>query len=185
MANETVATKLPARNQDDVDHGSTIAGGKFLTFALAGEDYGIEILKVQEIIGIMNITPIPRTPDYVKGVMNLRGKIIPIVDLRTKFEMEAQEQTEETCIIVVQVARKDRNVTMGVVVDCVSEVVDINSAQIESAPSFGTNVNTDYILGMGKIADKVVVLLDVDKVLSSGEIKAVEKMVKKSSETAK
>ena len=179
MAKESVATRLPVSNQDDMEHAASIAGGKFLTFALAGEDYGIEILKVQEIIGIMNITPIPRTPDYVKGVMNLRGKIIPIVDLRSKFEMEAKEQTEETCIIVVQVARQDREVTMGVVVDRVSEVVDISTSQIENAPSFGSSVNTDYILGMGKIADRVVILLDVDKVLSSGEITIVEKIAKK------
>ena len=179
MAKESVATRLPTGNQDELEHGAGIAGGKFLTFALAGEDYGIEILKVQEIIGIMNITPIPRTPDYVKGVMNLRGKIIPIVDLRSKFEMEAIEQTEETCIIVVQDARQDREITMGVVVDRVSEVVDISTAQIENAPSFGSSVNTDYILGMGKIADKVVILLDVDKVLSSGEIKVVEKIAGK------
>lgn len=179
MAKESVATKLPLDNQEGTEHGVCIAGGKFLTFALAGEEYGIEILKVQEIIGVMNITPIPRTPEYVKGVMNLRGKIIPVVDLRSKFEMEAVEQTEETCIIVVQVSRRDREVTMGVVVDRVSEVVDINSAQIENAPSFGSSVNTDYILGMGKIADQVIILLDVDKVLSSGEIRIVEKIAKK------
>ena len=179
MTREAVVTKVGStRKPEEQDRSSNIASGKFLTFSLAGEEYGLEILKVQEIIGIMNITPIPRTPAFVKGVMNLRGKIIPIVDLRLKFEMEAKEQTEETCVIVVQVSGRNKDVTMGVVVDRVSEVVDISSGQIESAPSFGTSVNTDYILGMGKIGDKVVILLDVDKVLSSGEIKVVEQVAK-------
>lgn len=180
MDRTAVATETQARkDKKEIDLSQGLTGGKFLTFSLAGEDYGLEILKVQEIIGVMNITPIPRTPDFVKGVMNLRGKIIPVIDLRSKFGMDEIEQTEETCIIVVQVVRSDRHLTMGVVVDRVSEVVDITTKQIEGAPSFGTAVDTDYILGMGKLDDKVVILLDVDRVLTSGEIKMVEKATKK------
>ncbi len=141
-------------------------GGKFLTFFLAGEEYGIEILKVHEIIGIMNITRVPRTPDFVRGVINLRGKVIPVMDLRLKFGMESQEQTDETCIIVVQV----QHVEMGILVDKVSEVLDIAAKDIDDAPSFGAEVNTDYILGIGKSQDRVKLLLDIDKVLSKQEI---------------
>jgi purine-binding chemotaxis protein CheW len=145
-------------------------GGKFLTFHLGGEEYGLEILKVQEIIGIMAITRVPRTPEFVRGVINLRGKVIPVVDLRRKFEMEGQADTERTCIIVVQVAHHQTQVTMGLLVDEVSEVLNIDGKQIEPPPSFGTTIETDFIFGMGKIGQKVVMLLDVDKVLSSGEV---------------
>ncbi len=140
-------------------------GGKYLTFFLGGEEYGLEILKVQEIIGMMDITPVPRTPHYVRGVLNLRGKVIPIVDLRLKFGMEAVAQTDETCIIVVQA----QGVQMGTVVDQVSEVLDIPVEDIEDAPSFGASVDTDYILGIGKTEGRVRLLLDIDKVLSSQE----------------
>ena len=148
--------------------------GKYLTFALGGEVYGLEILKVQEIIGIMDVTRVPKTPEYVRGVINLRGQVIPVVDLRLKFGIEGIDDTEKTCIIVVQVARIDGTVTMGTLVDEVSEVMDIEGEQIEAAPSFGASVDTEFILGMGKIGDKVVMLLDVDKVLSQGEIAEVE-----------
>ena len=146
--------------------GSRVAGGKFLTFYLAGEEYGIEILKVHEIIGLMPVTKVPRTPEFMRGVINLRGKVIPIVDLRMKFMMPSAETTSETCIIVVHV----RGIEMGIVVDKVSEVVDINSNDIEPTPSFGVDVNTDYILGIGKSQNKVRILLDIDRVLSSGEV---------------
>ena len=137
-------------------------GGKFLTFFLAEEEYGLEILKVREIIGMMDITPVPRTPEFICGVINLRGKVIPIIDLRLKFAMDAVERTDETCMIVVQAA----GLQMGIVVDKVSEVLDIAGEDIEDAPSFGTEVNTDYILGIGKSQGKVKLLLDIDKVLS-------------------
>lgn len=137
------------------------SGGKFLTFFLAGEEYGLEILKVHEIIGMMSITSVPRTPDFIKGVINLRGKVIPIVDLRLKLEMESMEQTEETCIVVVQANGLD----IGVIVDKVSEVLDIASDEIEDTPMFGTDVNSDYILGIGKSEGRVKLLLDIEKVL--------------------
>lgn len=148
--------------------------GKHLTFELGPEIYGIEILKVQEIIGIMSITHVPRTPTYVRGVINLRGRVIPVVELRKKFQMEAVQDTERTCIIVVQVKGINDAITMGILVDEVSEVVNIASDQIEPAPVFGTKVNTDFILAMGKIGDKVVILLDVDKVLTIDEMETLQ-----------
>ncbi len=143
-----------------------LTGGKFLTFFLAGEEYGIEILKVQEIIAMMPITRVPRIPRFIRGVINLRGKVIPIVDLRLKFGMVPKEQTEETCIIVVLV----RGIEMGVVVDKVSEVLDIAAKDIENTPLFGADVNTDYISGIGKSQDKVKILLNIDHVLAASEV---------------
>lgn len=147
--------------------------GKYLTFKLGTEGYGIGILKVQEIIGMMSVTHVPRIPEFIRGVINLRGKVIPVVDLRLKFRLENHEDTERTCIIVVQVAQSDSRVTMGVIVDEVSEVLYIESNQIEAPPTFGTSVNTDFLMGMGKIGERVVMLLDVDKVLSREEVVAV------------
>ncbi len=140
--------------------------GKYLTFVLCGEEYGIEILKVREIIGIMNITPVPQTPEYIKGVINLRGKVIPVIDLRLKFGFQKAEYTKETCIIVVEV----RNILTGIIVDTVSEVLDVSSKELESSPDFGNGVNTEIFLGMAKIKNKVKILLDIDKVLGAEEI---------------
>jgi purine-binding chemotaxis protein CheW len=143
--------------------------GKYLTFSLDGEEYGLEILKVREIIGMMDITSVPRTPSFVKGVINLRGKVIPVIDLRLKFGMPAAEQTEETCIIVVDVGK----VEMGIIVDKVSEVLDIASDEIEDAPSFGVDVDTDFILGMGKAQGNVTILLNIGRVLTGAETAAL------------
>ncbi|MDQ3000947.1 MAG: chemotaxis protein CheW [Fibrobacterota bacterium] len=150
--------------------------GKYLTFNLGKEVYGIEILKVQEIIGLMPVTRVPRTPAFVRGVVNLRGKVIPVIDLRLKFGLESKEDTERTCIIVVQVALNGGSVIMGLIVDEVSEVLNVLADQIEASPSFGSKVDTDFILGMGKVAQKVVMLLDVDKVLASDELATVQNM---------
>ncbi len=147
--------------------------GKYLTFQLRGEIYGLEILKVQEIIGMMKVTRVPRTPAFIRGVINLRGKVIPVVDLRLKFSMESQADTEKTCIIVVQVIREGGlKITMGMLVDEVAEVVNIESSQIEPTPELGAGIDTDFILGIGKVGQKVVMLLDIDKVLTVGEIAA-------------
>jgi len=141
--------------------------GKYLTFGLGGEEYGLEILKVKEIIGIMNITAVPQTPKYVKGVINLRGKVIPVIDLRLKFGMENLEYNERTCIIVVDIeSRGLSKVIMGIVVDSVSEVLNIKGEEIEATPTFGVSLNTDYILGMAKVKGTVKILLDIDKVLT-------------------
>ena len=146
--------------------------GKFLTFQLQDEEYGLEILKVRELMGIMNITPVPQTPEYVKGVINLRGKVIPVVDLRLKFGLPEGEYDQKTCIIVVDVKGK----LMGIVVDTVSEVMDIKGSDIEPPPSFGSELNTEYILGMGKVDGDVKILLEIDKVLSTEELVSLEKL---------
>jgi purine-binding chemotaxis protein CheW len=150
--------------------------GKYLTFALAEEEYGIGILKVKEIIGMMAITTVPRTPVYVKGVINLRGKVIPVVDLRLKFEMDVAEYTERTCIIVVEISSEQQKILMGIVVDSVSEVLNIRAGEIESTPNFGSRLDTDYILGMAKTNNGVKILLDIDKVLSREEVSALDKV---------
>jgi purine-binding chemotaxis protein CheW len=144
--------------------------GKYLTFALANEEYGLEILKVREIIGYMEITAAPQTPEHVKGVINLRGQVIPVIELRAKFGMETTDVTEETCIIVVETSQGDRKFSTGIVVDRVQEVLDIDGENIEEAPQFGSSVNTDFILGMGKIGDSVKILLDIDEVLSGDNL---------------
>lgn len=154
-ANELEATGAP-----------TQADQKFLTFFLADEEYGIEILKVQEIIGLLPITRVPRTPSCTRGVINLRGKVISVVDLRLKFGMAEKAATPETCIIVVQAAGME----MGIMVDKVSEVSAIAASEIDAPPSFGTTVNTDYILGIGKAQGNVKLLLDIDRVLSTQDL---------------
>ncbi len=141
--------------------------GKYLTFALSNEEYGLEILKVREIIGYMQITAVPQTPPYVKGVINLRGQVIPVIDLRMKFGMNEVEVTEETCIIVVEIDQADRKFQTGIVVDRVKEVLDIAGESIEDAPQFGSSVDTGFILGMGKVNGTVKILLDIDKVLGN------------------
>ncbi len=141
--------------------------GKYLTFALSNEEYGLEILKVREIIGYMQITAVPQTPGHVKGVINLRGQVIPVIDLRMKFGMTEAEVTEETCIIVVEINQNDRKFQTGIVVDRVKEVLDIEGENIEDSPQFGSNVDTNFILGMGKVNGAVKILLDIDKVLGN------------------
>jgi len=147
--------------------------GKYLTFKLAHEEYGLEILKVREIIGLMEITKVPQTPHYIRGVINLRGKVIPIIELRQKFGMETTEDTEQTCIIVVEAISNQGSLMTGIVVDSVSEVLDIVEDQIEDAPAFGAGIDTDFISGIGKIKDEVKLLLDIDKVLDIGELSAI------------
>jgi purine-binding chemotaxis protein CheW len=144
--------------------------GKYLTFALGHEEYGLEILGVREIIGLMDITAVPQVPGYVKGVINLRGKVIPVIDLRLKFCMEKIDYTNETCIIVLNV----NNTLMGIIVDRVCEVLDIAKDNIEPAPSFGTKVHTDFITGMGKVGEKVKILLAIERVLTEDIVYAHE-----------
>ena len=148
--------------------------GKYLTFTLADEEYGIGILKIKEIIGMMSITTVPQTPEFVKGVINLRGKVIPVMDLRLRFGMEPIDYNERTCIIVVEIEGVAGTIQIGLVVDTVSEVLNINSEDIEKAPTFGAKLNTDYILGMAKMEGGVKILLDIDKVLSDQDIAILE-----------
>jgi purine-binding chemotaxis protein CheW len=143
--------------------------GKYLTFALGREEYGIGILKVKEIIGVLPITPVPGTPGYMKGVINLRGKVIPVVDLRLKFGMEEVGHTERTCIIVVEVSQPAGAVLTGIMVDSVSEVLNIKAGDVEEAPDFGAKLDTDYILGLAKTNGGVKILLEIDRVLGNGD----------------
>lgn len=140
--------------------------GKYLTFFLASEEYGVEILKVQEIIGRMPITPVPLTSKYIRGVINLRGKIHPIMDLKIKFGMDETQMTDETCIIVI----KTSTLMMGILVDKVSEVVNVGSGDIEDTPSFGAEVNTEYLLGVGKAGGRVRLLLDIEKIITASDV---------------
>ena len=144
--------------------------GKYLTFILAEEEYGVGILKIKEIIGMLPITSVPQTPDFVKGVINLRGKVIPVMDLRLRFGMMSIDYTERTCIIVVEISGQAGTILVGIVVDAVSEVLNIKGDDIEKTPTFGTKLNTDYILGMAKMEGGVKILLDIDQVLSSDEL---------------
>jgi purine-binding chemotaxis protein CheW len=148
--------------------------GKYLTFGLGNEEYGLEISKVKEIIGIMHITTFPQTPRYVKGVINLRGKVIPVVDLKLKFGMGPMVPTEGTCIIVVAIESEAGQTLIGIMVDSISEVLNIKSSDIEDTPNFGSRLNTNYILGMAKTGGGVKILLDIDRVMSSGEILLME-----------
>ncbi len=157
----------------------TLKGGKFLTFLMANEKYGLEILKVREIIGMMDVTSVPTTPAFIRGVINLRGKVIPVVDLRLKFGMRAKEDTERTCIIVVHLVHTAQEMIMGIIVDEVSEVLDIAQDQIDPPPSFGVNFRSDFILGMGKVDQKVMTMLDIDRVLTEQELICVENSAEK------
>jgi purine-binding chemotaxis protein CheW len=167
--------KDAARSLDEAISTLTDREGKYLTFTLASEEYGIGILKIKEIIGMMPITSVPQTPSFVKGVVNLRGKVIPVVDLRLKFGMPAIDYTERTCIIVVEISGQSGAIKIGIVVDAVSEVLNIKGEDIENTPAFGTRINTDYILGMAKMGGSVKILLDIDKVLSTKDILSLEK----------
>lgn len=146
--------------------------GKYLTVVLDNEAYGIAVLKVREIIRMQKITPIPQMPDFVKGVINLRGRVIPVVDLRVKFGLQAGF-AERTCIVVVQVSLPSSVVQMGLIVDSVEEVVNLAPAEIEPTPDFGTRIDTSYILGMAKIKGVVKTLLDIDRVVSPSTIESI------------
>ncbi len=146
---------------DVLEAPPVIEGGKFLSFFLGKEEYALEILKVQEIIGLMPITPVPKMPDYIRGVLNLRGKIVPVMELRARFNLNLVEDTDETCIIVIH----DNNYQMGIVVDKVSEVSDIATDQFEDVPSIGMNDGNEFLSGLGKVKDSVKMIVDVRKVL--------------------
>ena len=151
--------------------------GKYLVFHLGREEYGIRVMKVREIMGVQDITAVPQTPGHVKGVINLRGKVIPVVDLRLKFGLPELEYTQRTCIIVVQVAGASTAMLMGIVVDGVAEVLNLSPGEIENTPDFGTGIATPYLLGMAKIKDKVKILLDIDEVLTAQELSGLNSLM--------
>jgi len=148
--------------------------GKYITFHLDGEEYVIPILNVREIIGMMKVTPVPRTPEFVRGVVNLRGKVIPVIDLRTRFGLDFKESDDRTPIIVVEIEGADTIVQIGIVVDAVSEVIQVTGDDIEETPSFGVDVDTKFILGMAKIGEGIKTLLDINKVLTSEDLVVLE-----------
>ncbi|MBV9767164.1 MAG: purine-binding chemotaxis protein CheW [Acidobacteriaceae bacterium] len=152
--------------------------GKYLVFELNGEECCIQVLKVREIMGVQDITAVPQTPNYVRGVINLRGKVIPVVDLRLKFGLPETEYTQRTCIIVVQVQKDTLQMMMGIVVDSVAEVLNISAADVEDTPNFGQGVATPYLLGMAKIKGRVKLLLDIDEVMTSQEFHGLDALKK-------
>jgi len=153
-------------------------GGKFLTFSLGREEYGLEIIKVREIIRYVDVTPVPRVPNYVDGVINLRGQVIPVINLRRKFGMEDGERTDETCIIVVDVHTDGRRINTGIVVDRVNEVVLIAAEQIDAPPSFDSSVSTQFMLGIGKVGKTMKILLSIDEVLTTDDLTGLATMQK-------
>lgn len=175
MNAETVAEKSAAPETAAAELGKRLAG-KYMTFQLAREEYGLEILKVREIIGLMEITRVPRTREFVRGVINLRGKVIPVVDLRLKFGMERIEATDQTVIIVVQCVVDGRPLTMGLLVDQVLEVLSIDGSKIEPAPSLAhAELDEEFILGVGKHEKRIIFLLDIARILSTDEAKELSR----------
>ncbi len=166
----SAAEKSPATKADD-------RAGKYLVFHLGREEFGIRVLKVREIMGVQDITAVPQTPAHVKGVINLRGKVTPVVDLRLKFGIEEVEYTQRTCIIVVQVQGDTNSMLMGIVVDGVAEVLNLVAEDIEDTPDFGQGVATPYLIGMAKIKGKVKILLEIDQVLASQELHGLESVL--------
>lgn len=155
---------------DSASAQADVRAGKYLTFQLANEEFGIRVLKVREIMGLQEITAVPQTPAHIKGVLNLRGKVVPVIDLRLKFGLDAAEYTQRTCIIVTQVNGESGSVLMGIVVDGVSEVLNLTGQEIEDTPDFGEAITGQYLLGMAKVKGKVKILLDIDRVLSTQEL---------------
>lgn len=147
-----------------------VRDGKHLVFLLEERGYGIPIMDVSEINGIVDITPVPKTPNYIKGIINLRGKIIPVMDLRLKFGMPPREYDEQTCIVIVNIVKNNVKKQIGVIVDTVSEVFNIPTSEIEPPPTYGTQADDGFLNGIGKVKDKVVMLLNIEKVVYSEEI---------------
>lgn len=151
-------------------------GGKYLVFHLGREEFGVHVLKVREIMGLQDITRVPQTLSFVKGVINLRGKVVPVIDLRLKFGLEAADYTQRTCIIVLQVTQESGSIFMGAIVDGVSEVLTLQEDEIEDTPEFGSEMEVPYILGMAKSKGRVKILLDIDQVLSTHDVRAFEQL---------
>lgn len=149
-------------------------GNQYLTFLLAGESYGLDILRVQEIKGWVPVTAIPNSPEYLKGVLNLRGTIVPIIDMRIRFNLETMEYNSVTVIIVLSVHTSSGNRVVGIVVDSVSDVLFIKTDEINPTPDFGANINTEFINGLATVEDQMVMLLDIDKMLTTDEVAALE-----------
>ncbi len=173
-----MTSKIQESNIESDCIGRLLAG-KYLTFSLNNGEYGIEILKVNQIIRLQTITAIPHTPPYIRGVINLRGMIIPIIDLRRKFDMTAHGDTERSCIVVIKLEENGKTVQMGIVIDEVREVLEISADDIEAPPDFGIGINTEFIMGIAKTGNRVKMLIEIGKALSSAEIKELAGLSKK------
>ena len=162
----------------DIQHGMESDGDQFLTFMLAGEEYGVDILRVQEIKGWDSVTPIPNTPDYIRGVINLRGTIVPIIDLRSRFGLETVEYSQVTVVIVLRVedAETGNSRVMGLVVDAVSDVYNVPEESIKPAPDFGSVVDVDFVKGLATLDDVMVIVLNIDRLLNANEMAEVSRM---------
>jgi purine-binding chemotaxis protein CheW len=160
----------PQTSTTTAAHDLNSRAGKYLIFHLGVEEFGTEVLKVREIMGLQDITTVPQVPPYVKGVINLRGKVTPVVDLRLKFGLPPEEYTARTCIVVVRTRQNGEDLMIGMIVDGVVEVLTLTLADIEDTPDFGPGVSTPYLRGMAKIKGKVKILLDIDQVLSTNEL---------------
>ena len=152
--------------------------GQLFTFMLSNEIYGIEISKVREVMDYKKITTVPKTPDFMKGVINLRGGVVPVIDLRLKFGMEETEKTVDTCIIIVDITVDGEQTFIGALADSVKEVITLEPENIEPAPKIGTKLDTDFIKGMGKLNEDFVIVLDIEKIFTTEELVAVKEMVK-------
>lgn len=167
-------TATPPRSETTASSGvGSNLGGKYLTFALGHEAYAVDVRKVQEIIRLTSITGVPQMPDFIRGVINLRGKIIPVIDLRIRFGLSTAEITDHTCIVVVQIHTGAGRRETGLIVDSVEEVLNLTAQEIEPTPDFGSQVDTRYLLGMAKVRDVVKMLLDIDRVLGADEVEAL------------
>jgi purine-binding chemotaxis protein CheW len=155
----------------------TYRAGKYLAFHLGPEEFAIQVLKVREIMGILDITAVPQTPECVKGVINLRGKVIPVVDLRLRFGLPEMAYSQRTCIIVAQVQAGGTSMLMGIIVDGVSEVLNLTPIDVEDTPDFGQGVATSYLLGMAKVKGRVKILLDIDQILSQGSLSGLQNVL--------
>jgi len=169
-------TDIEKRSGGDEEDDIKAKAGKYITFRLDNEDYGLYILSVKEIIGLIKTTKVPRTPDFVRGVINLRGKVHPVIDLRKRFGLEPKEDDDRTPIIIVEVHQDDNTQFIGIVVDSVSEVINLSKEDIENTPTFGVDLETDFILGLAKVNKKVITLLDIDKILTSKQLVMVQNM---------
>lgn len=171
---QTKERTQPAAGRLEAQPGAANRAGKYLTFKLGKEEFGIHVLRVREIMGVQDITAVPGTPAHLKGVINLRGKIIPVVDLRLKFAFPEAAYTQTTCIIVVQVTQEGEAAMIGVIVDGVSEVLTLNDSDIEDAPDFGEEVDMPFVLGIAKVKGAVKILLRIEDVLTLKELRGIE-----------
>lgn len=162
--------------QEAISQSTVKQDGKYLTFRLMEELFGINVNAILQIIAIPTITPIPKTPTFVKGVINLRGKIIPVIDLRLRFSLAQADYDERTAIIIIKTTMNNSDIFIGIIVDTVLEVMDITADQIEDRPAFGVKLDTEYILGMAKVKGKVVTLLDIENVLSKEELVSMQQI---------